>query len=115
MIFCSVDGSGAVVSTAGFDIGQIRESDLVPGRYCIVFGPESVGWRRTGEQQVDLVGRSALYWFVRAPENEKLIGPKTDFRPRAFYLNGTIVAFRDGEATGVRALVLSKDKSNVEE
>jgi ABC-type sugar transport system ATPase subunit len=105
VITCSVEGSGIVTSSSGSVLGRIGGVGLPEGRYLLVFPPESVKWTEGGEQRVAPVGRSARYWFVKAPEDEQLIGPRTDYRPESFRLNGSVVAFLNGRGIGIRVTI----------
>lgn len=107
VIACLVEGSGHVTSASGSVLGRIGDPGLPQGRYLLVFPPKSVVWTERDEQRVTVVGRSARYWFIRAPQDEKLIGPRTEFRPGSFQLNGSVVAFFEGRGIGTRVTITS--------
>jgi ABC-type nitrate/sulfonate/bicarbonate transport system ATPase subunit len=105
VIPCSIERSGVVTSPIGVVLGEVSDWELSEGQYVLVVPPESVGWVDGGELRVQPVGKSARYWFVQMSEHDKLVGPRTEFLPTSFYLNGPVVAFRDGEGTGIRVSV----------
>ena len=105
LVACCVNSAGAIIAGSDNVLGQIIDTEVRPGRYIVVFPPETIRWDFVIDRGVKRVGQSARYSFVTAPEIDKLIGPNSLSDPKSFYLDGDAFIFPENAGPGLRVTI----------